>query len=55
MMDTTVETDAACSGDDQEQEEHILHVLTQNPSYVIENYELRMQKDDKGFRAYPQQ
>ena len=51
-MDTTVETDTLCTEDDKEKEDH---VHTQNPTYIIENYELRMQKEDNGFRAYPQQ
>lgn len=51
-MGTTVETDTVCTEDDKEKEDH---VLTHNPSYIIENYELRMHKEEKGFRACPQQ
>ena len=54
-IDLNMETDLECSADDKSKEETILDIILNDPTYVIENYELRLESNGKGFRAYPEQ
>ncbi len=54
-IDLNMNTDAECSDDDKSKEEQILEIVLNDPTYFIENYELRLESEGKGFRAYPEQ
>ena len=53
-IDLNVETELECIGDELSREEHIFDVMRNNPTYFIESYELRIEDNAKGFRAYTQ-
>ena len=53
-IELNVETELECTGDELSREEHIFEMMRNSPTYFIENYELSVEANGKGFRAYTQ-